>query len=276
MTEKRPGAVATWSPRRELRNPAAFNWGRSRSRGSGEFDPLPTNMLTGRLAEVLERVGRSDEHVVISGAPRRDRERIARFVHASSPRSGSPFVPYDPPTTRAANSQGPAQPGAAGAWIDRAWRRAKGGTLFVVELFELSDPDQAKLLRALEHRDVHAARHSEPVRPVRVIAATSHDLSSVPREESLRASLYHRLNVMSVFVPEVGADEPASERRPTRAAEPLLTFKEEKTRLLETWEPEYLRELLDHSGGNVTVAARLAGIARAHMYRLLKKHRLVR
>jgi len=59
-------------------------------------------------------------------------------------------------------------------------------------------------------------------------------------------------------------------------AVPHLTFKEEKTRLLEAWEPEYLRELLEEVEGNLTVAARTAGIARAHLYRLLKKYRLAR
>ncbi len=54
------------------------------------------------------------------------------------------------------------------------------------------------------------------------------------------------------------------------------TFKEAKDALLGEWEAEYLRQVLERSQGNMTLAARQAGIARGHLYRLLKKHALCR
>jgi two-component system nitrogen regulation response regulator GlnG len=54
------------------------------------------------------------------------------------------------------------------------------------------------------------------------------------------------------------------------------TFKAAKDALLEEWESEYLRQVLERAGGNMTLAARYAGIARGHLYRLLKKHSLAR
>ena len=62
---------------------------------------------------------------------------------------------------------------------------------------------------------------------------------------------------------------------PARAAgEPLLPFKEAKQRLVDVWEREYLEQIIAASTGNVTRAAQVAGIARVHLHRLLKKHGL--
>lgn len=54
------------------------------------------------------------------------------------------------------------------------------------------------------------------------------------------------------------------------------TFKEAKEAILERWEREYLRTVLERTEGNMTLAAKHAGIARAHLYRLVKKHGMVR
>lgn len=217
---------------------------------------------------LLERVGKSDEHVIISGSPDLDKEWVARFIHAVSPRHAWPFVIYAAQKTR------PNTPMVGRAEsVERIWADATGGTLFIVDLYDLADGDQAQLLRFLESRDspayLPATRHS----PVRVIAATRGDLAVPSHPENFRSSLFHRLNVMSVYIPPEIAATLDSEDDPPSSH---LTFKEQKTRLLEAWEPEYLRELLYHVGGNLALAARTAGIARAHLYRLMKKHGLAR
>jgi DNA-binding NtrC family response regulator len=227
----------------------------------------------GALSRFLERVGQSDEHVVISGAPRREREQVGRLIHASSPRRRSAFVVYDSSDPKKGGESSPDREFDETA-IGRSWSLATGGTLFLVELYELSDREQGRLLRALEARDARGRGADRPHR-VRIIAATSHE-PSVALRGTLRSSLFHRLNVMHVHVPELFDPAQRGSRSRIESNEPLLTFKEEKSRLLEDWEPKYLRELLGHVDGNVTVAARMAGIARAHMYRLLKKHRLAR
>jgi DNA-binding NtrC family response regulator len=56
----------------------------------------------------------------------------------------------------------------------------------------------------------------------------------------------------------------------------MKTFKEAKDQLLDEWESEYLREVLERAGGNMTLAAQYAGIARGHLYRLMKKRGLCR
>jgi len=237
----------------------------STQRPSGEYR-VHVKAWSGLEIDLLERIAASDEHVVISGPPHLEKEEVARFLHSKSPRQAFPFIVHasggsrDNPTALGA-------PENAG-FIERAWAAANGGTLFLAELFELTDRDQAKLLRAIESRDPRTHSGAGP-RSVRVIAATGHDLSGAARGTTLRSSLFHRLNVMSVRVPDVGEDA----RMPDDSVH-RLKFKEEKMRLLEEWEPEYLRELMCHAKGNVSVAARVAGITRAHMYRLLKKHGL--
>lgn len=71
------------------------------------------------------------------------------------------------------------------------------------------------------------------------------------------------------------------ERQPSKSGARRIhagwkTFKEARDAVLEEWEYDYLRHTLERAGGNVTKAARFAGVARGHLYRLLKKHGFVR
>lgn len=229
--------------------------------------PSPSERVQPLLG-LLERVARSEEHVIVSGARRSDREWIARFIHTASPRQGRQFVIYAAAT--------PNRSGALAATrrddsVAHAWFGATGGTLFIAELYDLPDRDQAQLLRFLESRDSH--RGVAPRRAtVRIVAATRSDVEMMSPPASFRSSLFHRLNVLHVHVPADPAIAVASED----ALRSHSTFREEKTRLLEAWEPTYLRALLSHVDGNLALAARTAGIARAHLYRLLKKYGLAR
>jgi len=237
----------------------------ARARDPEDLDDLLASERMRPLVTLLERIGRSDEHVIVSGAPGLDKERVARFIHSASPRQAHPFVIYDATIEQRGYESDETR-------VEQAWTRATGGTLFIVELYDLSDRDQALLLRSLEARADPSSTHPLRHQPVRVIAATGRDLMQNPHPESFRSSLFHRLNVMNVHVP-FGSIERAGLEEPPPSA---LTFKEQKTRLLEEWEPGYLRALLHHVDGNLALAARTAGIARAHLYRLLKKHGLAR
>jgi DNA-binding NtrC family response regulator len=219
------------------------------------------------LVGLLERVSRSDEHVVVCGESASDKAWVARFIHSESSRKARPFVTY---VAAAPNrSVTPASAGTDGS-IARAWFAATGGTLFIPELADLSDWDQAQLLRFLESRNFRSSLSERSHSPVRVIAAMRVLLVG-SQPASLRSSLFHRLNVMSIQLPPDHASLTDEYDVPSH-----LSFREQKMRLLEAWEPEYLRELLAQVGGNLALAARRAGIARAHLYRLLKKYRLAR
>ena len=62
------------------------------------------------------------------------------------------------------------------------------------------------------------------------------------------------------------------EAQPLPPPDPDIPFKDAKERLIEVWEAEYIKNLLEKCGGNVTQAARVAGLDRAHLYRILRKH----
>src|SRR5262245_224885 len=117
------------------------------------------------LHPVLERVGLSDEHVIVTGTPSSDREWIGRFVHRASPRHDGPFVAYAPSPNWTATSATARRSSAVG----RAWFSATGGTLFISELCDLMDQEQARLLRFLE-RSSHSGTIASRRAPVRVVA----------------------------------------------------------------------------------------------------------
>jgi len=71
-------------------------------------------------------------------------------------------------------------------------------------------------------------------------------------------------------------DQSASRSGARRLGAELKTFREARDALLDQWEYEYLRQVLERAEGNVTRAARFSGVARGHLYRLLKKHGFVR
>jgi DNA-binding NtrC family response regulator len=89
-----------------------------------------------------------------------------------------------------------------------AFESASGGTLFLDEIGDLPAPAQAKLLRALEQREIQRVGAVKPITvEVRVIAATNRDLDAETRSGAFREDLLYRLNVHVIEVP------PLRERR---------------------------------------------------------------
>ncbi|MBI2151073.1 MAG: sigma-54-dependent Fis family transcriptional regulator, partial [Acidobacteria bacterium] len=79
---------------------------------------------------------------------------------------------------------------------------AAGGTLFLDEVGELSPPVQAKLLRALQGREIKRVGGTQPVHvDIRLIAATNRDLEAAAAKNQFRQDLYYRLNVVSIKTP---------------------------------------------------------------------------
>jgi transcriptional regulator with PAS, ATPase and Fis domain len=166
------------------------------------------------------RAALSSSPVLLLGETGTGKELLAHATHASSARSGAPFVSVNiaavPDTLLESEFFGVAPGAYTGA--DRKGRIGKfkladGGTLFLDEIGDMPQALQVKLLRALQEGEIEPLG-SNQVLPfdVRVIAATSRDLGALVREGRFREDLYYRLNVLPIRVPplrERRADIPA-------------------------------------------------------------------
>ncbi len=158
------------------------------------------------------RIASRDATVLLLGETGTGKEGMARFIHAASPRADKPFVAVNcaalPETMLEAilfGHQKGAFTGASGAG-EGLFRAAEGGTLLLDEIAELPLVLQAKLLRALQEREVLPVGATTPVAiDVRIIAAANRDLAAEVEAGRFRADLYWRVNVMPLNLKPLAA-----------------------------------------------------------------------
>jgi two-component system, response regulator FlrC len=167
--------------------------------------------------------------VLLLGESGTGKEVLARFVHARSPRGAGPWVAVNcaalPADLLESELFGHERGAFTGASERRAGRfeQASGGTLLLDEVSELPLALQAKLLRALQEREVDRVGGQRPVPvDVRIVATSNRDLAGMVKEGSFRSDLYYRLNVFPILLPplrERAADVvPLAERLLAEAA----------------------------------------------------------
>ena len=157
---------------------------------------------------MMAKVVKVDVTVLITGESGTGKELVARAIHRRSARSQGPFVAVNcsaiPQTLVESEFFGHEKGAFTDARESRPGRfeQADGGTLFLDEVGDLALDAQAKLLRALQERQVQriGSRAARPV-DVRVIAATNKDLAREVREGRFREDLYWRLNVVQIRLP---------------------------------------------------------------------------
>jgi two-component system response regulator HydG len=157
-----------------------------------------------RMVHVLQH---NESHVLLQGESGTGKEVVARAIHAASLRRERSFVPVDcgalPESIIESELFGHergAFTGALGA--PGLFRIAHGGTLFLDEIGEIPPSVQAKLLRALQHKEVRPVGGASPAPvDIRVICATNRDLAEMVREGRFRADLFYRLNVVRIDLP---------------------------------------------------------------------------
>jgi transcriptional regulator with PAS, ATPase and Fis domain len=161
------------------------------------------------------RAAQSGSPVLLLGETGTGKELLAHAIHAASSRALRPFVGVNiaaiPDTLLEAEFFGVAAGAYTGA--DRKGRDGKfvladGGTLFLDEIGDMPLALQAKLLRALQEGEIEPLGSNRLIRfDVRVVAATSRDLTALVRDGRFREDLYYRLHVLPIRVP------PLRERR---------------------------------------------------------------
>jgi len=161
-----------------------------------------------RLRDEVARAAASDAPVLITGENGTGKEVVARNLHMASPQSAGPFVPVNCAAIPAELIESELFGHERGSFTGAHERRighfeaADQGTLFLDEIGDMPLAAQAKVLRALETREITRVGGSRPTRvEIRVVAATNADLAQAVAEKSFRMDLYYRLNVVPLRVP---------------------------------------------------------------------------
>jgi two-component system nitrogen regulation response regulator NtrX len=157
---------------------------------------------------LIERVAPSDARVMITGESGTGKELVAAAIHAGSGRRDRPFVrvncaaiPRDLVESEMFGHERGSFTGATDRRIGR-FELAHRGTLFLDEVGDLGAEAQAKLLRAIEAKEIERVGGGKPVRvDVRIVSATNKDLARGVVDGAFREDLLFRLNVIPIPLP---------------------------------------------------------------------------
>src|SRR5690348_8944114 len=167
-----------------------------------------------RLYRMIAKAAHSAHPVLILGESGTGKEMVARAIHHAGPNRDKPFIPVDcgalVPTLIESELFGYVKGAFTGAMQSKAGLLAiaEGGTVFLDEVGELPVDLQAKMLRALQEKEIRpvGSTKTSPIN-IRILAATNRDLENAVAHGSFRRDLYFRLNVLSLRIP------PLRERR---------------------------------------------------------------
>jgi DNA-binding NtrC family response regulator len=161
-----------------------------------------------RVYKMIEKVSQHEYPVLILGESGTGKELVAKSIHYSGIRKERPFAPVDcsslVPTLIESELFGYVKGAFTGAMQSKQGllEAAQGGTLFLDEIGDMPVDLQAKLLRALQEREVKPVGSTERRHiNIRIIAATNRDLESAIRTGGFRQDLYFRLNVVQIKLP---------------------------------------------------------------------------
>lgn len=160
------------------------------------------------VLELIARVGPSDANVLITGENGTGKGLVAQAIHAVSARAPRPFISVNmgglPEGVFESELFGHVRGAFTDAKVDRAGRfeLAEGGTLFMDEIGNIPQAQQAKLLRALERGEFERVGSSRTLRAdVRLISATNADISAEVAAGRFRQDLLFRLNTIQIHLP---------------------------------------------------------------------------
>ena len=198
--------------------------------GAKEFIPLPpdADLIAAVLAAVsddnrplvardpamqavlslADQVAASDASILITGESGVGKEVMARYVHQKSRRSQRPFISVNcaaiPENLLESELFGHEKGAFTGALARRIgkFEEADGGTLLLDEISEMDGRLQAKLLRAVQEREIDREGGSRPVKiDIRILATSNRDLAAAVRDGTFREDLLYRLNVVNLRLP---------------------------------------------------------------------------
>ena len=186
------------------------------SRHSSKQDNSSSSFIEGQsqaarlLYEHVRLVAPTDMSVLITGASGTGKEQIARRIHELSNRKNAPFVAVDcgaiPKDLAASEFFGHVKGSFTGAIDNKtgAFVAAKGGTIFLDEIGNLTYEVQVQLLRALQERTIKPIGTNQEISiDVRLISATNENLREAIDKGEFREDLYHRINEFTIRIPDL-------------------------------------------------------------------------
>ncbi len=244
--------------------------------------------------DLIRRVADSQTNVLITGESGTGKELAAKAIHFNSDRRSGPFVPVNcaaiPEMLLESELFGHMKGSFTDAKGDKRglFEESHGGTLFLDEISELPVMLQAKLLRAIQEKEIRRVGSTKSIAvDVRIIAATNLSLTDEVKAKRFREDLYYRLNVIP-WPGNVRELENVIERAVTltrgekvtpedlppaihgsRGDRKVIDDAADRTLPLDEVEKEYILRILDKTGGNKYQAAQILGIDRKTLYRKL-------
>ena len=161
-----------------------------------------------KIFATIKKVSDTLANILILGESGTGKELVARAIHENSSRLKKPFVAINsggiPENLLESELFGYMKGSFTGAYADKAgfFEMARGGTIFLDEIGELSLSLQVKLLRVVQERTFRRIGGSEDIKvDVRIISATNQNLKEKVRKGEFREDLYYRLNVIPIHLP---------------------------------------------------------------------------
>jgi two-component system response regulator HydG len=223
--------------------------------GAGNGDLIGRSAAMEKLYRILSKVAYTAHPLLILGESGTGKELIARTIHSHGPNADKPFITVDcgsvVPSLIESELFGYAKGAFTGAHRSRTGllAAAEGGTVFLDEVGELTLDLQARLLRALQDKEIRPIGGNQTV-PIdaRILAATNRDLTGMVENGQFRKDLFFRLNVVNLRIP------PLRERKsdiPLLAAHVLERVRLERG-VAYTFSDDALRLMMDYDWpGNV-------------------------
>jgi DNA-binding NtrC family response regulator len=233
------------------------------SRALNKLTSLDAEIVSGspemdKVKKMILKVAKSNSTVLIRGESGTGKELIARSIHNNSLRTDQVFQAVN---CAAINENlleselfGHEKGSFTGAVGEKKglFEVADGGTLFLDEIGELDVSLQAKLLRALQEKQIRRVGATREINTdVRVVAATNRDLLAMTQEGSFREDLYYRLNVLSIEIPPLRERRSDAQllmdyfiKKHTRASNRKITISPDARRIFENYSyPGNVRQL---------------------------------
>ncbi|MDB5455053.1 MAG: two component, sigma54 specific, transcriptional regulator, Fis family [Caulobacter sp.] len=162
----------------------------------------------GDVIRLADQVAPSEASILITGESGSGKEVMARYVHAKSRRAKAPFISVNcaaiPENLLESELFGHEKGAFTGAVARRIgkFEEANGGTLLLDEISEMDTRLQAKLLRAIQEREIDRVGGQKPVKvDIRILATSNRDLAAAVKDGTFREDLLYRLNVVNLRLP---------------------------------------------------------------------------